>query len=138
MRGSTRVPRRTVKTSAAFYWDDIATDARSLDLCPTNKTVRLSPRQPSSRPSSAKELWDAAENARKTAKRVCSYAAFSGFGSAFSQMPMGAVCAAEWRKVEVLEEEAKRLWVEEQSLFDVDTVFGDNITDAYDAGYSPR
>jgi len=107
-----RAARKCVTPAATMYWEDLSAVARAKDSVPqvsANSLMRHSQ-------YSAHELWHQAETARRTAKRICSFAAFSANGAAFSQLTMNASCAAEWRKVEELEDAASVAEAVEQAI----------------------
>jgi hypothetical protein len=60
------------------------------------------------------DLWRQAERERSSAKRMSTYAALSANGAMFAQMQTNAAVAAQWKKVEEMEEAALQLFAVEQ------------------------
>lgn len=107
LKGKTPRKHRVVNTRvSAYFWEDVSTVSRTLDTQSRAKRGDILKSTRTSEPvraDSASELWQRAETARRTAKRVCSFAAMSANSYNFSHLSMSASCAAEWRKVEELE-----------------------------------
>jgi len=112
---------------SANYWEDVNSIARVLDS-PSQGSAKMRGESLKRdacmgepvRAVSASELWMRAETARRTAKSVCSFAVMSANSASFSQMTMTASCAAEWRKVEELEDAAYEAEMVERSVFGYD------------------